>query len=192
MQSRNPPAHYTAVAQALHWLIAALIVIQFTLAYMADDLPIGAHKLALLARHKSFGMTVLMLAILRLLWRLGHAPPPLPSGMTPLERMLARGTHMAFYVLLFAMPLTGWLMSSAKNYSVSWFGLFTWPNLIGKNETAFKLLLSTHETLSFVLFAIAILHIVAALKHHFWNKDDVLLRMLPRAKIAKLKSEKRS
>ena len=120
----------------MHWLIAALIVIQFTLAYLADDLPIGAHKLALLARHKSFGMTVLMLAILRLLWRLGHAPPPLPSGMTPLERRLARGTHMAFYVLLFAMPLTGWLMSSAKSYSVSWFGLFTWPNLIGKNETA--------------------------------------------------------
>ena len=192
MQSQNPPARYTAVAQALHWLIAALIVTQFTLAYLADDLPIGAHKLALLARHKSFGMTVLMLAIFRLLWRLGHAPPPLPSGMTPLERMLARGTHMAFYVLLFAMPLTGWLMSSAKNYSVSWFGLFTWPNLIGKNETAFKLLLATHETLSFVLFAIAVLHILAALKHHFWDKDDVLLRMLLPAKAAKLKSEKRS
>ncbi len=192
MQSQNPPARYTAVAQALHWLIAALIVTQFTLAYLADDLPIGAHKLALLARHKSFGMTVLMLATLRLLWRLGHAPPPLPSGMTPLERMLARGTHMAFYVLLFAMPLTGWLMSSAKNYSVSWFGLFTWPNLIGKNETAFKLLLATHETLSFVLFAIAVLHILAALKHHFWDKDDVLLRMLLPAKAAKLKSEKRS
>jgi cytochrome b561 len=192
MQSRNPPARYTAVAQALHWLIAALIVTQFTLAYLADDLPIGAHKLALLARHKSFGMTVLMLAILRLLWRLGHAPPPLPSGMRPLERRLARGTHVAFYVLLFAMPLTGWLMSSAKKYSVSWFGLFTWPNLIGKNETAFKLLLVTHETLSFVLLAIAVLHILAAFKHHFWNKDDVLLRMLPRAKTAKLESEKRS
>ena len=80
MPSRNPPTRYTAVAQALHWLIAALIVTQFTLAYMADDLPIGAHKLALLARHKSFGMTVLMLAILRLLWRLGHTPPPLPSA----------------------------------------------------------------------------------------------------------------
>jgi cytochrome b561 len=87
-------------------------------------------------------------------------------------------------------PLTGWLMSSAKNYSVSWFGLFTWPNLIGKNETAFELLRSTHDTLSAVLFAIAVLHILAALKHHFWNKDDVLLRMLPRFKLAKPKSEK--
>ncbi len=77
------------------------------------------------------------------------------------------------------MPITGWLMSSAKNYSVSWFGLFTWPNLIAKNDAAFELLRSTHEILSDVLFAIAVLHILAALKHHFWNKDDVLLRMLP-------------
>jgi cytochrome b561 len=192
MPSRKSPARYSAVAQAFHWVIAALIVTQFTLAYLADDLPIGAHKLALLARHKSFGMTVLMLAILRLLWRLRHPPPPLPSGMTSVERILARGTHIAFYVLLFAMPLTGWLMSSAKNYSVSWFGLFTWPNLIGKNQTAFDILLATHKTLSVLLFSIAVLHILAALKHHFWNKDDVLLRMLPRTKITKAKSEERS
>src|SRR5665213_3585708 len=159
MPNRSTPTRYGAVAQTFHWLIATLIVIQFVLAYTADDLPLGAHKLALLARHKSFGMTVLMLAVLRLLWRLKHPPPELPSGMTPLERILARGTHVAFYVLLFAMPLTGWLMSSAKNYSVSWFGLFTWPNLIGKNETAFKLLLSTHHILSYALFGIAVLHI---------------------------------
>jgi len=190
MPNQSSPTRYSAVAKAFHWLIAALIVTQFTLAYMADDLPIGAHKLALLARHKSFGMTVLMLAILRLLWRLRHRPPELPDHMTPLERKLARATHIAFYVLLFAMPLTGWLMSSAKNYSVSWFGLFTWPNLIGKNETAFDVLRATHDTLSFILFSIAVLHILAALKHHFWNKDNVLLRMLPLIKSEKAKSEK--
>jgi cytochrome b561 len=173
------PMRYTAVAKTFHWVIAGLIVTQFVLANMADDLPLGARKLALLARHKSFGMTVLMLAILRLLWRLKNPPPPLPSGMTPLERLLARGTHMAFYVLLFAMPLTGWTMSSAKNYSVSWFGLFTWPNLIGSNEQAFTFLRATHHILSDVLFVIAVLHILAALKHHFWNRDDVLKRMLP-------------
>jgi cytochrome b561 len=77
------------------------------------------------------------------------------------------------------MPLTGWLMSSAKNYSVSWFGLFTWPDLIAPNERAFDLLRGIHDSLSKVLFAIAILHILAALKHHFWNRDGVLLRMLP-------------
>jgi cytochrome b561 len=187
MPNQSSSARYTAVAQAFHWIIAALIVVQFVLANLEDDLPIGAHKLALLARHKSFGMTVLMLVILRLLWRLKNPPPPLPSGMSSLERTLARATHGAFYVLLFAMPITGWMMSSAKNYSVSWFGLFTWPNLIAKNETAFNVLHSTHEILSDVLFAVAVLHILAALKHHFWNKDNVLLRMLPF-----VKSERRS
>ena len=177
----NPeiPTRYGAVAQAFHWVIAGLIATQFVLANLADGLPVGARKLELLARHKSFGMTVLMLAILRLLWRLKNPPPALPSSMTPLERLVARSTHIAFYVLLFAMPLTGWTMSSAKNYSVSWFGLFTWPNLIGKSQSAFKLLQTTHHALSDVLFAIAVLHILAALKHHFRDKDDVLLRMLP-------------
>jgi cytochrome b561 len=191
MPSRGSTDRYGVVAQAFHWLIAALVVGQFVLANMADDLPIGVHKLALLARHKSFGMTVLMLAILRLLWRLRNPPPELPAGMTPAERMLARATHVAFYVLLFAMPFTGWLMSSAKNYSVSWFGVFTWPNLIGKDEAAFELLRSTHHVLSDILLAIAILHILAAFKHHFWNKDDVLVRMLPFAGLRKSKLEKR-
>jgi len=192
MPNQSSPTRYGAVAQTFHWVIAALVVTQFVLANLAEDLPIGVHKLALLARHKSFGMTVLMLAILRVLWRLTHRPPELPSAMKPVERMLAQSTHVAFYVLLFAMPLTGWLMSSAKNYSVSWFGLFTWPNLIGKNEAAFNLLRSTHGILSAVLFAIAVLHILAALKHHYWHKDDVLLRMLPFAKATKSKSETQS
>jgi cytochrome b561 len=185
MPTQPIPTRYSAVAQLFHWVIAALIVAQFVLASIADDLPLGVHKLALLARHKSFGMTVLMLAILRLLWRLANPPPALPSGMTRLERVAARGTHIAFYVLLFAQPITGWMMSSAKNYSVSWFGLFTWPNLIGKSDKAFDLLRTTHHTLSDVLFVIAVLHILAALKHHFWNRDDVLLRMLPFTKSEK-------
>jgi cytochrome b561 len=162
-------------------------VVQFTFAWSADDLPLGARKLALLARHKSFGMTILTLAVLRLLWRLFNRPPELPPGMTTIERKLARATHVLFYVLLFVMPLTGWMMSSAKNYSVSWFDLFTWPNLIGPNEQAFNILRTTHDTLSWLLFAVALLHILAALKHHFWNKDDVLKRMLPFTK-----SERRS
>jgi cytochrome b561 len=170
---------YTAVAQILHWVIAALIATQFTLAWMQEDLPVGMHKLALLARHKSFGMTVLMLAVLRLTWRLFNAAPPLPEGMSNIEKFLAKATHSAFYLLLFAMPLSGWMMSSAKNYSVSWFGLFTWPNLIGPNDHSLEVLKATHYWLSNVLFAIVILHVLAALKHHFWNKDDVLKRMLP-------------
>ncbi len=179
MPNRSSPTRYGAVAMSLHWIIAALIVTQFTLAWMADDLPLGMHKLALLARHKSFGMTVLMLAVLRLSWRLFNPPPQLPVGMRPIERTLARSAHIIFYALLFAMPISGWLMSSAKNYSVSWFGWFTWPNLIGPNEETFSVLKSIHGILGWVLFATAVLHVLAALKHHFWNKDDVLVRMLP-------------
>jgi cytochrome b561 len=170
---------YAATAQILHWLIALLIVIQFILARMAAHLPLGVRKLALLAEHKSFGMTVLMLVVVRLAWRLKNPPPPLPDDMHRVERFLATVTHVSFYVLLFAMPLSGWLMSSAKNYSVSWFGAFTWPNLIAPNEAAFKYLMALHHLLSKVLFAIASLHVLAAFKHHFWNKDDVLARMVP-------------
>jgi cytochrome b561 len=192
MPNQQQPDRYGVPAQIFHWVIAALIVTQFTLAWAADDLPLGARKLALLARHKSVGMTVLMLAVLRLAWRLRHPAPPLPAGMKPFERIAARGTHIAFYVLLFAMPLTGWMMSSAKNYSVSWFGLFTWPNLIGKSEPAFGFLKETHDLLSDALFAIAVLHILAALKHHFWDRDDVLVRMLPFTNRDKAKSAGRS
>jgi cytochrome b561 len=179
MPNRVDKTRYDAVAQFFHWLIAALIVTQFALAWTADDLPLGLRKLALLARHKSFGMTVLMLAVLRLLWRWSHRPPELPKTMMPIEVKLAHASHSVLYVLLFAMPLSGWLMSSAKNYSVSWFGLFTWPNLIAKNEAAFSALRETHHVLSWALLAIAILHVLAAFKHHFLNKDSVLLRMLP-------------
>lgn len=190
MPDRPLPTRYGAIAQTFHWLIAALVVVQFTLAYLAVGLPIGVRQLALLARHKSFGMTILMLAVLRLSWRMKNPPPALPADMTHLERILARATHIAFYVLLFAMPLTGWTMSSAKNYSVSWFGFFTWPDLISKNEAAFNLLRATHILMSDVLLALAILHVLAALKHHFWNKDNVLWRMLPLAASRKAKLER--
>jgi cytochrome b561 len=185
MPNTAAPSRYTSVAQTLHWLVAALIVVQFTLALMAEDLPLGARKLGLLARHKSFGMTILMLAVLRLAWRAFHRAPPLPAGMPTLERIGAHVSHWALYALLFLMPLSGWMMSSAKNYSVSWFHLFTWPDLIAPNEQAFDLLKSMHQFLALTLLAVASVHVLAALKHHFWNKDDVLKRMLP-----SIKSEK--
>ncbi len=179
MDSPNP-LRYTPMAQTLHWLIALLIVVQFVLAKMAAHLPLGMRKLSLLAEHKSFGMSILVLVMMRLIWRLTHAPPPLPPQMRHVERWLATASHVSFYVLLFAMPLSGWLMSSAKNYSVSWFGAFTWPNLIEPNETAFNALRTLHHLLGNLLIALASLHVLAAIKHHFWNRDDVLVRMLPR------------
>ena len=182
----TPIRRYGHVAQALHWIIAALVVTQFALAYAASGLPLGMERLILMARHKSIGMTILMLVLVRLAWRLRYPPPRLPEGMHAIEQRLAHLTHALFYVLLFAMPLSGWLMSSAKNYSVSWFNLLTWPDLIGKNDTAFTWLRGLHDTLSFVLLALATVHVLAAFRHQFWLKDDVLLAMLPFGKKRKL------
>lgn len=181
-----PLRRYSGVTQALHWAVAALVVTQFVLAYAASGLPLGMERLILMARHKSVGMTILMLTGARLAWRARNPPPPLPDSVRPMERRLAGYSHGAFYVLLFAMPLSGWLMSSAKNYSVSWFNLLTWPDLIGKNDIAFAWLRGLHDTMSFVLLALAIVHIVAAFRHQFWLKDDVLLGMLPFSKNRRL------
>jgi len=181
-----PARRYSRVAQTLHWLIAALVVTQFALAYSAAGLPLGIERLILMARHKSVGMTILMLVIVRLAWRAWNPPPPLPDSVRPMERRLARYSHRSFYVLLFAMPLSGWLMSSAKNYSVSWFNLLTWPDLIGKSDIAFVWLRGLHDTLSYVLLALAIMHVLAAFRHQFWLKDEVLLAMLPFGKIRRL------
>jgi cytochrome b561 len=155
-----------------------LIITQFILALTAEDLQ-GVKKLAVLATHKSFGITILMLATLRVLWRLNNPTPPLPATLKPYERFLAHFTHTALYVLIFITPLTGWIMSSARGFPVSWFNLFQLPDLVAKNRPLYDFMVDTHETLAWTLAAIATLHLLAALKHHFVMKDTVLRRMLP-------------
>jgi len=179
MALRNTTRRWGALAQLLHWLIVLLIIAQFTLATLFDDLPSGARKLALLARHKSIGITILMLAVVRLAWRRANPTPPLPDTLKPYERSLARLTHALLYLLLFAVPLTGWTMSSARGFPVSWFGFFTLPDLVPKNKALYEVLLTTHGILAWTLGVVAIIHLLAALKHHFVLKDDVLRRMLP-------------
>ena len=179
MAIKNSTRRWGAVSQLLHWLIALLIIVQFTLALLADDLPNGMKKLVLLSRHKSVGITILVLVFLRLGWRWSNATPLLPTNLKPYERMLARATHLLLYVLLFAVPLTGWTMSSARGFPVSWFGFFQLPDLVPKNSQLYEVLVTTHETLAWTLAAIVALHVGAALKHHFVLKDDVLRRMLP-------------
>ena len=179
MTIRNTRQRWGAVAQLLHWLIVVLIITQFTLATLFDDLPPGARKLGLLARHKSVGITILMLAIVRLAWRSTNPTPPLPDTLRPWERVVARFTHVLLYALLFAVPLAGWTMSSARGFPVSWFGIFTLPDLVPKNKTLYEVLLTTHGILAWTLGVVAIIHLLAALKHHFVHKDDVLRRMLP-------------
>jgi len=179
MALRNTTRRWGAVAQLLHWLIVALIIVQVTLAALADDLPPGVKKLTMLARHKSVGITILMLAIVRLLWRWANPTPALPLTLKPYEQRLARVTHGLLYVLLFAMPLSGWMMSSARGFPVSWFGFFQLPDLVPKSKPLYEALLTTHETLAIVLGAVVALHVAAALKHHYMLRDDVLRRMLP-------------
>jgi cytochrome b561 len=178
MPVQQTPARYGSVAQTLHWVIVGLLIVQFTLASIADDLPNGLEKLITLARHKSVGITILSLAILRLCWRLVERPPLLPP-MSRWQAVAARISHAALYTLLFAMPLTGWLMSSASNYPVSWFGLVQLPDLVAPDPALKKLLHEVHETLSKILIAFAGLHVAGALKHQFLDRDGLMFRMLP-------------
>ncbi len=179
MSLRNTTARWGAIAQGLHWLIVILIIAQVVLASLADELPLGMKKLAMLARHKSVGITILALAIIRLLWRWMNPTPPLPGNLKPYERWLAQFTHAALYILLFAMPLSGWMMSSARGFPVSWFGFFQLPDLVPKSRPLYDGLVATHEMLAWVLGAVVALHVAAALKHHFILKDHTLRRMLP-------------
>lgn len=178
MALRNSPDRYGSVAQALHWIVVALLIVQFTLGKIAEQLPVGPDKLGTLARHKSVGITILSLATLRLAWRLFNPPPPLPA-MPHWQVSAARFSHAALYALLFAMPLTGWLMSSASNYPVSWFGLVQLPDLISPDPGLKSLLREVHGSLSTLLAVLAGVHVAAALKHQFRDRDGLLYRMLP-------------
>jgi cytochrome b561 len=179
MQIRNTLLRYGAVAQLLHWLIVGLIITQFALASKADDLPLGPAKIAVLAQHKSFGMTIFMLAVVRVLWRLANPVPGLPVAMPAWQRMAAHASHLALYGLILVTPLVGWTMSSARNFPVSWFGLFTFPDLVQPDRARYEFLHDAHEALAMSILVIAALHAAAALKHHFIDRDDVLRRMLP-------------
>jgi len=187
MQFKNSSNGYGVVAQALHWLIAVLIVVQWVLAELADDAghdkavhPAAAlQELTLLARHKSVGLTIFALAVVRLLWRFVSAPPPMPSAMPRWQVFAAKATHFAFYALLLLMPISGLVMSAAANFPVSYFGWFTIPNLVAPDEALADVMKERHELLFDILFGLAVVHIVAALKHQFIDRDDVLRRMLP-------------
>lgn len=179
MQLKNSATKYGALAQLFHWAIVVLVITQFVLAQRADDLPRGPALIATLALHKSVGITIFALAILRLIWRWLNPVPPMPSSAPRWQQYAARVSHFALYSLLLLMPLFGWLMSSARNFPVSWFGQFTLPDLIGPDERAYEFFHEGHEFLAQVLFFLAILHAAAALKHHFIDRDDVLMRMLP-------------
>ncbi len=171
---------YSPLARGLHWTIAGLIVAQYVLAEMseyAEDAGRVVAQLALLANHKSVGITILALALFRLIWRATHQPPALTAVMPKWQHAASSITHWLLYGFLFALPITGWLMSSAKSYSVSWFNLFVLPDFVAANEALADNLEYIHELLAEALFVIAAIHILAALKHYLVDKDGVMQRM---------------
>jgi cytochrome b561 len=179
MTFRNTVRSWGSLSKALHWLIVLLIINQWLIAARADSLPLGAAKLSALSWHKSFGMTILALAIIRLVWRWLNPVPTLAGLAKTWERRLAHFSHVLLYALIFAVPLSGWLMSSARNFPVSWFGLFQLPDLVSPDKGLYELMHGLHGQLFAALVIVALLHIAGALKHHFIDRNEVLKRMLP-------------
>jgi cytochrome b561 len=171
--------HYTRTAITLHWVIALLILAAFPLGVYMHDLPLSPDKLRLYSYHKWIGVSIFLLAVLRILWRFTHRPPPLPGSMPRWEKLAADTVHTLLYALLFVVPLSGWLMSSAKGVQTVWFGVLPLPDLVSKNKELGDLLKEVHEGLNFIMLGAVLAHIGAALKHHFIERDGVLARMIP-------------
>ena len=172
-------ARYTATAIVLHWLIAVVLTGLFLVGLYMDELPLSPWKLKVYSWHKWAGVTAFLLVLARAAWRLGHRPPALPAAMSRLMRLGAHAGHAALYALMFAIPLSGWLMSSAKGFPVVYFGLLPLPDLVEKNKELGELLVVVHQGLNYFLAAVVLGHAGAALKHHLIDRDDVLIRMLP-------------
>jgi cytochrome b561 len=171
--------HYTKTAKSLHWLMAILLFGLLALGFYMSDLPLSPEKLKYYSWHKWAGVTAFLLVLVRLGWRVTHIPPALPTTMPKLMQFAAHAGHLALYGLMLAIPLSGWLMSSAKGFQTVWFGVLPIPDLLAKNKELGDLLKEVHESLN-ILFIITLAgHIGAALKHHFIDKDDILTRMLP-------------
>jgi cytochrome b561 len=182
MQLRNSPDRWGAVAQLLHWSMAALVISLVLLGLFMTEMPNSMDKLKLYALHKSLGLTVLALVILRLLWRLAGRRPAWPPHIPRWQRRLAGITHGLLYLLLLWMPLSGWLYNSASNFPLRWFNQFRVPALTGPDPELKALALAMHSWGFYLLAALFVLHAGAALKHHYHDRDRTLTAMLPFSK----------
>lgn len=176
---KNTENHYGWGAIILHWVIALLIIGLLILGLYMVGLPISLQKLKLYGWHKELGVLALMLAAIRLFWRFINITPILPATLPYIQKLAAHAVHWAFYIFMFAMPITGWLISSAAGLPVSFYGLFTLPDLISPSEPLRLFFTECHKWLGYGLIATICLHTGAALQHHFIHKDDILRRMLP-------------
>lgn len=171
---------YTLPAIALHWLIAVMIIGAFSMGLVMTEIPgITPTKLRYYSWHKWAGVTILLLAVLRLAWRLGHPPPPYPDTMPAWQRQAAGALHHLLYVLIFAVPLSGYFYSLSAGVPVVWFGVVELPVLIGPDPELKPVLKGLHYWLNMTMAACVFGHVAAALKHHFIDRDGVLRRMLP-------------
>jgi cytochrome b561 len=170
---------YTRTAISLHWLIALMIIANFGLGLTMADMDLSPQKLKFFSWHKWVGVTIFMLVCLRFLWRLGHAAPGLPSTMPAWQSMAARLSHVLLYVLMFVIPLSGWLYSSAAGKTVVYLGYIPLPDLVHADKDLAETLKDVHEYLNYLLAALVLTHVAAAWKHHLLDRDDVLTRMLP-------------
>ena len=175
----EPTAGYRPVAKALHWITAVAVFGLLAVGLWMTGLPIGLTKLQAYAWHKWIGLVVLLLTLARLAWR-WHAPPPaLPEAVTAWERRLAPLSHGALLVLLLALPITGWLMSSAGGVSVYWFGFLPLPDLVPRNLDLFDRLRTAHHWLAWTLIGVLALHLAAVVRHDVLRRDGIFRRMWP-------------
>jgi cytochrome b561 len=171
---------YSKIAILFHWAIAVLIVANILLATLSEDLPRAA-RAAYMSPHKAIGISILVLTFGRILWRLGHRPPPMPENIAGFQAKAGRAAHILFYVLMVVMPLTGWLMIGAngKAAPVDFFGLFTIDMSVGKNAVLADIAHEGHEFLATPLMVLIGLHVLGALKHQFIDRLPFLQRMWP-------------
>ncbi len=179
MDQADTSRRYGGVARSAHWLTFFILIGSFSLGFYMTGLAPSPLKLKLISYHKWLGVTIFLLVTLRFTWRMLVPPPALPLSMAAWERTAAILSHYMLYLLLLAVPLSGWLMSSAKGYQTVLFGVLPIPDLLHKDKALGETLEGLHETLAFLFLGFITLHVAAALKHHFRDRDDVLASMTP-------------
>ncbi len=179
MNWRSTHAHWGLVAKTFHWLVALGIFVMAGIGLYMVGLPLGLAKLKVYLLHKALGITVLALVLLRLLWRLVDRHPRYPAGMPRWQVGAARASHVLLYLLLLAVPVSGWVYNSASGFPLPWFGLVDLPAIAPVSKPLAHLALTVHKTAFWTLAALVLLHIAAALEHHVRRRDTVLTRMLP-------------
>ena len=174
------PTSYTLTARTLHWVMAVLMILMLAAGLVMSDIEDPALKGTVYGLHKATGILVLLLAGFRVLWRLSHAVPAISTALPVWQRRAARLAHGGLYGVMFLLPLSGWSMSSAAGYPVSFYGLFTIPDMVAKNPELAGILEDIHEVSANAFIALLVAHLGAALYHHFVLRDDTLRRMWSR------------